>query len=485
MPTYSSYSGELASKLQDFRAKGQKEASRNRPAPDSAGLDQHESALKSEAEGWVNSQQALFDNALIDVSRTVVEARQKAADWGAQVSMLVGDDTTTTGVEAELAGLRTPLVKATERRLRLEADYNYFRARNNIHEQADYPESRYMHFGIIAVLALLETIVNTVFYENAQGLIGGFVVALSIAAFNLLTSMVLGMGFRYKNLVDVDKKLLGWSALVMFIFLTVFSNALFAAFRAQYQLVVDPSEVAQLNAAFQKAWPEALLVFKLDPQFHDITSFLLFGIGILLSLAAFYKGYTFDDRYPAHGAKDRAFKLALQEELLQQETVRQRIKDLLHERKSAVQAALQEPGTHVGLLARRVADLTQARGVLETQAAAVQRDFSMVIEAYRHANVAVRALPAPAYFKESASLTLKADGAAAEKVLNELAEVQEQIKNLSEQWRDQLQSKLKELQNDSNSILNGMLGQYLAEVVKEAEDHITRAMPTIHRVKAA
>jgi hypothetical protein len=485
MPTYTSYSGELANKLQEYRAKGQKDASRNRPPPDSGSPDQHESALKSEAESWVNAQQALFDNAVVDVSRAVVESRQKAGDWEAQVSMLVSDDTTTSGVEAELAGLRTPLVKATERRLKLEADYNYFRVHNNIHEEADYPESRYMHFGIIAVLALVETVVNTVFYENAQGLIGGFVVALGIALFNLLTSMALGVGFRYKNLADSEKKVLGWLALAAFVLLAVFSNALFAAFRAQYQLVVDPSEVEQLNAAFHKAWPEALLIFKLDPQFHDITSFLLFGLGILLSLTAFYKGYTFDDKFPSHGAKDRAFKKALEEELRQQEQVRQKVKELLHQRKSAVQAALQEPAAQIGLLARRVADLTHARGALENQAAAVQRDYAMVTEAYRHANTAVRALPPPAYFKEPAVLTLKPDGSAADRVLAELKDVQDQLKTVAEQWREKLQDKLKELQNDSHNILNSLLSQFMAEVAKEAQEQVSRGIQTIHRVKAA
>jgi hypothetical protein len=485
MPTYTSYSGELASKLQDYRSKGQKEARRNRPAPDSGSPDQHESGLKAEAEGWVNAQQAIFDSTLVDVTRSVVEARQKAGDWGAQVSMLVSDDTTTSGVEAELAGLRTPLVKATERRLRVEADYNYFRAHNNIHEEASYPESRYMHFGIIAVLALVETLFNTMFYENAQGLLGGFVVALSIAAFNLMTSMALGVGFRYKNLADMEKRALGWLALFAFIALAIFSNALFAAFRAQYQLVVDPTEAAQLNAAFQKAWPEALLIFKLDPQFHDITSFLLFGLGILLSLTAFYKGYTFDDKFPGHGAKDRAFKKALEDELQQQELVRQKVKEFLHQRKAAVQAALQEPAAQVELLARRIADLTQARGALETQSAAVLRDFAMVTEAYRHANTAVRSLPPPAYFKEPPLLTLKPDGSAADRVLADLNEVQAQLKDLGEQWREKLQDKLKQLQNDSNSILNSMLSQYMAEALKEAEEHVSRGIQQIHRVKPA
>ena len=38
------------------------------------------------------------------------------------------------------------------------------------------------------------------------------------------------------------------------------------------------------------------------------------------------------------------------------------------------------------MLARRIADLTHARSSLEAQAAHIQRDFSLVVEAYRNAN---------------------------------------------------------------------------------------------------
>ena len=66
--------------------------------------------------------------------------------------------------------------------MRAEVDLRHFRAMHGIQEQAVYPDSLLWHVGVIAVLALSETLVNAVFYENAQGLLGGFVVALSVSA---------------------------------------------------------------------------------------------------------------------------------------------------------------------------------------------------------------------------------------------------------------------------------------------------------------
>lgn len=485
MPNYTSYAGELALKLSDYRSKGQKEASKNRPAPDAAGLDQRENELKSEAEGWLNAQQHLFDTALVEVSRSITDARHKASQLQTQVELLESDDSLASGVDSELAGFRPGLIKATEARLRAEADIRYYRAINNIHEEARYPESTWWHFGIVAVLGLLETFINTFFYENSQGLLGGFFAALTISGLNLGTALLFGYWFRYKNLAAIDKKVLGWMSLVFFLLSAVFLNALFAAFRSEYQSVADPSEPRQIGAAFRNAWVEATHIFTADMQFQDHWSFLLFGLGLLLSIAAFWKGYTADDRFPGHGAKDKFYRASLAEEQKQQDMVRQKIKELLHSRKAVVQAAISEPGTQINMLSRRIADLTHARNNLETQAAAVLRDYVLVSQGYRDANVSVRSLPPPAYFKVEPTLTTRVNADGAASVISELQAVQAELKQLSDKHRDPLNARLRSLQEDSSGILNKTLTQFLAEVHEEAQASIARMTPTINRVQPA
>lgn len=485
MPTYTSYSGQLATKLQDYRNKGLKEAAKNRPPPNAAGPDQHESELKAEGEGHLSSEQRLFDNTLTEVSRSSTEARQKAIELRANFEHLVRDDTAMSSIEAEMAGERARIVKATEARLRAETDIRYFRAANDINEEASYPESKLWHVGLLAILGVLEVLVNAFFYENNEGLLGGVTVAAGIAAINIGSAFFLGFGYRYKNLAQGDKKAVGWGCLVVFVLLAIFCNSLFAAFRSQYQLVVDPSENAQVFLAFQRAWPEALLIFKLDPKFQDHWSFLLFGLGVILSGLAFYKGYTFDDRYPGYGKKDRAYKAAVEAEVVEQEKVRHKVKELLHLRKAAVQAAMHEPMTQVGMLARRIADLTHARQTFESQAGAIQRDYRLVIEAYRHANTSVRALPPPAFFSEAPLLSTKADVSAADGVIAELTAVQEELKALADEHRDALSGKLKGLQEDTSAALTSTVTSYLADVAKEAEDNLTRLIHVTRRVQAA
>lgn len=485
MATVKNYEGELATKLTEFRTLGQKEASKHRPTPDAAAPDQHETGLRVEAEGWLAAEQHLFDHALTEASRSIVEARQKVIELRANTDQLMSDDSTTSTVEAELAGNRPALVRATEDRLRAEVDLKYFRAANGINEEARYPDSWPWHFGVLAILVVIETSVNAFFYENSQGLLGGVMVALGIAALNMLTALFCGFGFRYKNLAAMDKKVFGWFAFALFAFLALFCNALFASFRSEYQLVADPSEFTQVSAAFKKAWPQAVQFFRGEIQFTDHWSFLLFGIGLLLSAWAFYKGYTLDDKYPGHGQKDREYKKAVLEEEKQQDLVRQKVKELLHHRRAAVQAALHEPTTQVGMLARRIADLTHARKLLEQRAAAVQRDYTLVVGAYRQANTAVRALPPPGYFREATDLRTNVDGGSADSVGGELSEVQSELKELASEQRDGLNARLNALQNDSAVLLNQTLSTFLAGVQQDAEDNIARRTPTIHRVKHA
>ena len=485
MPTYNSYAGELSTKLANYRALGQKEGSKNRPAQDAAVADQHESALRSEAENWLSTEQRLFDMQLVESSKGATEAKQKVIELRATVDQLVNDDSARSTVDAELAGDRSALVKTVELRLRAEAAYRYFRAQNDIHDEPHYPDSVLWHFGILAVLGLIETVTNAFFYENSQGLLGGFFVALGIAALNMGTAMFLGNWFRYKNLTSIDKKVMGWLALAAFLFTTILFNALFASFRTEYQLVADPTEFKEVAAAFQRAWPETMRIFRADMQFRDLWSFLLFGLGILLSIAAFWKGYTLDDKYPGHGHVAKELKKAVQAEHELQNQLRQKVKDLLHHRKAAVQAAIHEPSTQMGMLARRIADLTNAHGALESQANTVERDYDLVRDAYRQANVSIRSVPAPGYFNERVQLSTRVSGSSAERVIAELTTVQSELKELREAHQDLLNAKLRELQDDSSDILNRTLQGYLGDVRKEAEEDIARMTPAMQRVQAA
>jgi hypothetical protein len=483
--TTTSYSGQLAAKLQEYRSLGMKEGGKNRPPQDAGGPDQHEVAVKSQADGYLNDEQRLFDAALTEASREATTARQKVIQHQLAVEQLVSDTGTLEAVDAELASDRMTLVRATEARLRAEAEIKYFKAANNIHEEASYPDSKIWHFGLIFGLAVVEMVANAFFFENNQGLLGGLFVAAGIAFLNMGSALMLGAGFRYKNLASIDKKVFGWACLAVFVLVAIFCNALFASFRSEYQLVVDPTEAGQVSEAFVRAWPQALAIFRADMQLKDQASFILFGFGLILSTVAFLKGYGIDDRHPGYGAKDRRFKERVNEEHRLQETARQKVRELLHARKAAVQAAVNEPNNQIGLLARRVADLQHARNQLHSQATAIEREYVMVVEAYRHSNTSVRAVAPPEFFKERPALSARVDSSHADAVAGELAKTQDEIRQISNQHKEALNQRLVALQNDTSEVLKKTMNSFLADVQKEASDAVSSSIQVIHRVKPA
>lgn len=481
MPVYTNYSGEIAAQLDVYRKKGQKEAAANRPPSDSLRMDQHEAALHTDAEKWLANEQRLFDGVLTESARAVTDTQQKTVELNNRADQLLSDSSMLMTIEADMSEDRGKLVAATESRMRAEVDWRYFRAKNHISTQADYPESRILHLAIIAVLALVETCINAFFYENAQGLLGGFFVALSVAAVNMIGAVILGYGFRYKNLTATDSKILGWGCLLLFIVLAVYCNALFAAFRSEYQLLVDPTDIMQVREGFANAASEAKKIFILDMHIADLSSFVLLGLGIVLSGLAFHKGYTLDDKYPGYGKIDRIVKQAQSVEIEQQDLLRQKIKDFLHHRRADVQAVLHEPAQLIGLMARRISDLSAAQSLLSNQAATIQRDFAMLVGAYRNANTAVRATEPPSYFKEIADLTPMVDNSAAKQYIEELERVQERIKLFREKYQEPLNGKLHSLQSESASILNQTFSAFLKDVEDDAHERINRAVTVIHR----
>lgn len=481
MPVFTSYAGEIAAQLDAYRSKGQKEAAAHRPPSDSVHMDQHETALHSTTDKWLATEQRLFDAVLTESSRAISDIRQKLAGLKNNVEQLLSDGSLLTTVEAEMADERGKLVAATEKRLRAEVDWRDLRVSNRITAQAVYPESRIWHFAIILALAFAETVINAFFYENAQGLLGGFFVALGVSAVNIVGAVAAGYGFRYKNLTAADSKAIGWGCLVTFLILATYCNALFAAFRSEYQLLLDPTDPLQLRKGFALAAANAGRVFVFDMHIADLSSFVLFALGIVLSGLAFYKGYTLDDKYPGHGKLDRLVKGHQTVEAELQELLRQRIKDSLHHRRADVQAALNDPALIVGLATRRIGDLHSAETSLRNQANTIQRDFAMVLGAYRNANAAVRATEPPAYFRNIDDLTPRVDASAASPQLGDLEGIQHEICQFRDQYQDLLNVKLQNLQRDSASILNKSFFEFVKGVESEAQERINRTVTVIHR----
>lgn len=484
MAVLKTYDGQLAAKLNPYISRGRDEARKGRPPSSATAPDHNESELRSEAEGWLSSELTLFSGKLSDISKASADIKQRTREFEHTCDQLLQEDTAVGAVRAELAGIRPRLVNSARARIRAETEYNYFRETNLITEEANYPESKLWHFAMLALFALAEVMANAFFFENSEGLLGGFVVALGIAVVNIGTAMVLGLLFRHKNLASTPHRFFGWVMAALCVVLVLFCNALFASFRSAYQVVADPSDAAQLGAAFRSAWPQAMGIFKLDMAFRDHWSFLLFGIGLLLSGLAFWKGYTLEDPYPGYGRKDRTLKAAVAVEEQDVAAARMRVRDMFHQRRTAVQAALAEPAALDGLLLRRISELELERELTIARADAIRRDCATVVGAYRNANQAVSARPAPAYFRDPVELTTVVSLDAAEPLLVDMRQHAVVLKTLTKEKREPLNLKVNSYQASESEVLTGEISTWLSEIRTEAEKSVDAVSPHARRAQA-
>lgn len=479
MPVFKHYEGELVGRLESYRKRGAQEGGSNRPPTPATQPDQNEAELEGAAHKHVNDEQHLLDATLTEVTRLLTQTQQNVIAQRAANQRLLGDDSLHVEVEAHLAADRQKLVTATELKLMREADLNRYRKLNAISDSADYPESVWWHLAIIAACMVLETLANSVFFENEQGLVGGALVAVAVSAVNMATAGLFGFLFRFKNLPAVQHKVLGWAAFVACLTVTLYCNALFAAFRTHYQAVTDPSDAKEIGAAFVLAWNEAMRVFVLDYAPSDMLGFLLFVIGIGLSILAFWKGYTLDDPHPGYGRRDRRYRSALRPMQELETAIRSRLQDYLVKNQTALQAALGTVSAWQNHLAMKAADVEAGRKLLVTQTNAVQRDFTMVLKAYRDANLAVRVTPAPSYFTVIPDVSAVASPSDTNGVLEHVSTVKNDLQQLRDEFDGQLSKKLQSLKNDSARILNDVYTDFLARVHTDAQEAINAGMPVI------
>lgn len=473
------YDGHLASQVGNFRTLAQREAAEHRPASTATHPDANETGLRSDAEGFLSNEQTIFDGVVSEANSAANAADSRLIELRTDIQQVLADDTIGPQIEAEFASDRRRLVSVTAERIKAEVEWRSFRAQHGISTMPHYPDSLVLHWALVAAMILIETGINAAFYQNANGLIGGFAVAAAVAFVNMGSAVLLGNLFRRKNLASADQKFIGWLSLAIFLPLAIFCNALFAAFRSVYQTVEDPTNLTALNLGFQEAWAEAGRIFIFDYHFTDLSSFILFMFGIILSGVAFWKGYTSDDPFPGYSRRDRALKLAKNNELVAQELAKQKIKDLLTSHRNRVQGLASQFATHISMLSNHLSATEDAASALEANTAAIQRDFHLVLDAYQQSNLAVRGTPPPPYFNKHPVITGKVDASSAGVATAKMKHSMAGLENLHEKYRLDLNAKLNALQLQMSKILSETYARFISEIEEEARDLVERDIQTM------
>ncbi|MDR5834567.1 hypothetical protein [Caballeronia sp. LZ034LL] len=473
------YSGQLLSKQDYYARKGIEQGSKSLPSGLSQTLDSYETQLQAEAQRLVASDRGDFASRQATRIESLGSINDSLSRTPAQCVALLDDSPLSVTVSHTREQQRPVLVRLREDQLMREAELKAFRALNRITERASYPESPALPYLWLVPIILFETVCNAVFYENAQGLLGGAVVAFAVSFVNLGIAFGLGVAFRYKNLSAPHKKATGWVALVLASVVAIYFNAIFSAYRSEYQLLTDPSDIVEAGEAFKRAMSVAGQVFIGHLPSNDFMSFILFFIGLLLSLLAFCKGYNSDDRYPRHSKHDRLFMQASRAYDDAMEQVRLKVTEEIQRRlngMASAKAPLDQGGPRLDQLRN---SLSVDINALKESLNQLQRDFALVLDTYRQQNVSVRPVPPPDYFAQTPDLIQPYLSVDVSEFHSDLDKVEQRLNAHRSTYLSQLNEVMRDLDNEGRAQQGPAMTAFAADITQEAQRNIDASKLTM------
>ncbi len=472
--------GTISNLCDQLAKEGAAEGSVNRPDANAVAPDLNEVQLITSAKQSIAAEEAAFADTMVDADRESREISQRIESLDVSCSSHLSHDLVESAFRSSLATNEHELVSTCALEMEARAALNGFKAKHEIKEPARYPSDRLFHFSLLILFLALETGVNAVFYEGSSGLIGGAIIAFSVALVNMGVAAGLGASCRFFNLPDTKSKLIGYGSLAAFIVTGLFLNLIFATFRVQYQLVQqkaindglqEPSTVMMVEA-FKYAVTDAFGVFQLNFPSIDFMSLILFFVGIGCSVIAFWKGYTVDDKHPGYGDMDRTHKAA--------ENFFTQAKDRTFKE---AEAAVRKLADEVENLRNQI--VTEQRNVsalkakaqgsqssLVNAAAAIQGEVNLVIETYRAANRATRATSAPAYFSELPNIVSNDGADRLMTVLAGIDEAAQKAKTLADSRALVLGDSIVRIRQQINGLVENEFQKQIESVRQRAEKTI-------------
>ncbi len=277
---------------------------------------------------------------------------------------------------------------------------NRFKAENKLNRPAYYPPSKTFHYGIVAVLFLIEAFLNGSFLSigNDLGLLGGFIEAIIIAFLNIVLALVVGekiIPYIWHN--GIIQKLIGAGFTSVFLVVNFFFNLSVAHYRD-----------ALANEMSTQAVKIALSSFLGTPfDIADFKSWMMVGVGCSFAFFALIDGFKMDDPYPNYGNIDRRRNSAYEVYANNKFQLFDELKDTRDVVSSALaklkEQLVKQRQEHDSIIANRQNLLVN----LETHQNYLESSGRELITFYRAKNQEARNTPAPQYFDRTWHLERK------------------------------------------------------------------------------
>ncbi len=378
----------------EIESGGASRGARNLPAPDNFLLDDFEQRIVTAIESERDKAYEAFDEHL----RVYDERMASVQIHGPLQRAAVAAEEARAAFEEKVSRGNGRLFQLQRNLGARSRELARFQREHRLDRPSNRPKSRWLHCGIVAMLLLIEALLNGLFLARGLefGLIEGVGVALAIAAFNVGAGLVSGLFLlRQKNHRNILRKLAGVSGFVLYIGIALALNLVVAHYRDALG-GPDPDNAASL----------ALRSFLVRPtEIADLNSVFLFLLGMSFSFIAAADGYKIDDPYPGYGVLIARHEAELEHYREVKETEAEELTMVKEEKLRQLDGSTNEieamRGRYHALL-RQGDDFEHS---FHRHLDHLEQAGNELLTSYRNANVSARTAPAPEHFSRPWKMT--------------------------------------------------------------------------------
>lgn len=276
---------------------------------------------------------------------------------------------------------------------------NKFREINKLERPAKKVASLVSLIGLAFIMIVVESAGNAYLFaqKNTLGLLGGLMAAFLVSVGNVALSTMFGMATRLINcrgFWNLFKKLFG---LVFFLS--------WVAFASVYNLgVAHFRDAVERIGEWREAGTAAIQTLLANPlSLYTMESYVLFLLGLFISIVSFLKGYNHSDPYPGY-AKVAQDVIDARNEFI--DNLEDSIENLAEHRNDAVDA-LRAANDEVHRNINDSVDALYGQKALQSNLSPFLEQCNIaanyLLSVYRDANKATRDEDAPKYFNKNYS----------------------------------------------------------------------------------
>jgi hypothetical protein len=271
-----------------------------------------------------------------------------------------------------------------------EEDLLRFKQANGLRRAATYPESNTMALGIIILCLALESIANSFFFAEGSnlGFVGGWSIAITISAVNILFGFLVGkFVVPFKNHISEFKKYSAYTAFVTFTSISILMNLGVAHYRDAIGVNPDNADILTIELFSQNFW-----------VLSGASSWLLFFIGFMFYILAFYKGYNWDDHYPGYGRESKNKNRKVCELLEFRDDIFQEIDEVYQEYNLLIEDKFDDIKRKQKVLNTLISSFENQISIYKAYINQLKGNITYLISVYRDTNLAERESAGPEYF---------------------------------------------------------------------------------------